>query len=159
MATKTTGKSSRPRANNRGVSAELSKVLADTYNLYLKTHNFHWNVTGPRFVELHLLFERQYNEIWLALDEIAERIRALGEAAPGTHREFAALSSIPEPKGVPSAKAMVTQLLEGHAAAAATARRAFAVAEEAGDQVTMDLLTRRIDAHEKTSWMLRSTLG
>ncbi len=134
----------------------LERVLADTYTLYLKTHNFHWNVTGPRFRELHLMFEEQYNELWLATDAIAERIRALGEYAPGTYREFAALTSLSEPEGVPSAEAMIAELLQGHETVARTLREAFAPAEAAGDQVTMDLLTQRLNVHETTAWMLRS---
>jgi len=138
------------------IAAGLGRVLADTYTLYLKTHNFHWNVTGPRFRELHLMFEEEYNELWLATDLIAERIRALGEYAPATYREFAALSSIAEPEGVPAAEAMVTELLAGHEAVVRTAREVFPVAEGGSDQVTMDLLTQRMQIHEKTAWMLRS---
>ena len=133
-------------------------MLADTYTLYLKTHNFHWNVTGPRFRELHLMFEEEYNELWLATDLIAERIRALGEYAPATYREFAALSSIAEPEGVPAAEAMLTELLAGHEAVVRTARQVFPIAEGASDQVTMDLLTQRMQIDEKTAWMLRSLM-
>jgi starvation-inducible DNA-binding protein len=140
------------------IASGLGRVLADTYTLYLKTHNFHWNVTGPRFRELHLMFEEQYNELWLATDLIAERIRALGEYAPGTYREFAALSSIAEPEGVPAAEAMLTELLGGHEAVARTTRGVFPIAESASDQVTMDLLTQRMQVHEKTAWMLRSLI-
>ncbi len=140
----------------RRIAGSLSRVLADTFTLYLKTHNFHWNVTGPRFRELHLMFEEQYNELWLATDLVAERIRALGEYAPATYREFTALGSIAEPEGVPSAESMVGELLDGHEAVVRTAREAFALAEPAGDQVTMDLLTQRMQVHEKTAWMLRS---
>lgn len=140
----------------RKIAGGLGRVLADTYTLYLKTHNFHWNVTGPRFRELHLMFEEQYNELWLATDLIAERIRALGEYAPGTYREFAELTSIAEPDGVPSAEAMIDELLAGHEAVARTAREVFATAESAGDQVTLDLLTQRMQVHEMTAWMLRS---
>ncbi|MEZ4503422.1 MAG: Dps family protein [Dehalococcoidia bacterium] len=145
-----------PDEARQTIAAGLERVLADTYTLYLKTHNFHWNVTGPRFRELHLMFEEQYNELWLATDLIAERIRALGEYAPATYREFAALSSIKEPDRVPPAGEMLTELLAGHEAVVHTARDVFPAAENAGDQVTMDLLTQRMQIHEKTAWMLRS---
>jgi starvation-inducible DNA-binding protein len=141
------------------IAGHLGRLLADTFSLYLKTHNFHWNVIGPRFRELHLMFEEEYNELWLAADIIAERIRALGEVAPATYSEFARLSSIPEPHGVPSADAMVEELLRGHEAVVRTAREGIAPAESAGDQVTLDLLTQRMQVHEKTAWMLRSTLA
>jgi starvation-inducible DNA-binding protein len=141
-----------------GTAAGLAEFLADTFNLYIKTHYFHWNVTGPRFRELHLMFEEEYNELWQAVDLIAERIRALGAVAPGTYRDFSRLSSIPEPEGVPPADAMVEELLRGHEAVARTGRKVFATAEGAGDQVTMDLLTERLQVHEKTAWMLRSML-
>jgi len=137
---------------------ELSKVLADTYTLYLMTHNFHWNVTGPMFNTLHLMFMEQYTEAWQALDEIAERIRALGHFAPGTYAEFAKLTSIAEPKGVPSAEEMIRALLEANEAVARTARHAFDCADAADDQPTADLLTARLEVHEKTAWMLRSML-
>jgi starvation-inducible DNA-binding protein len=136
----------------------LSKVLADTYTLYLKTHNFHWNVTGPMFQTLHLMFEQQYNELALAVDAIAERIRALGFPAPGTYRQFAALSSIQEDDGVPKATDMIRRLVEGHETVARTARGVFTLAEGASDQPTCDLLTQRMQIHEKTAWMLRSLL-
>ncbi|NUP05605.1 MAG: DNA starvation/stationary phase protection protein [Polyangiaceae bacterium] len=140
------------------IASNLSKVLADTYTLYLKTHNFHWNVTGPMFQTLHLMFETQYNELALAVDGVAERIRALGYPAPGTYKQFVALSSIPEDDGVPKADVMIKRLVEGHETVARTARTAFSVAEEANDQPTCDLLTQRLQIHEKTAWMLRSLL-
>lgn len=136
----------------------LSKVLADTYSLYLKTHNFHWNVEGPMFNTLHLMFMDQYTELWNALDAIAERIRSLGFPAPGTYREFARLTSIPESEGVPEALDMVRQLVAGHEAVARTARATFPAAEKGGDESTTDLLTQRLQVHEKTAWMLRSLL-
>jgi starvation-inducible DNA-binding protein len=137
----------------------LIRVLADTFTLYLKSHNFHWNVTGPRFRELHLLFEEEYTELWTATDVIAERIRALGALVPASYSEFGALSSIREPQGGPGAEAMIRELLEGHEAAVRTAKHAFGAAEAASDQVTMDLLTQRMNAHDKTAWMLRSLLS
>ena len=137
----------------------LSKVLADTYTLYLKTHNFHWNVTGPMFQTLHLMFEGQYNELALAVDLVAERIRALGLPAPGTYADFARLSSIKEEAGVPGAQDMIKKLVQGHEAVVRTSRSVFPVAEKASDQPTMDLLTQRMQVHEKTAWMLRSLLG
>ncbi len=140
------------------IAGGLSKVLADTYTLYLKTHNFHWNVTGPMFQTLHLMFEQHYNELALAVDAVAERIRALGLPAPGTYRQFSALSSIKEEDGVPKAQDMIRLLVEGHEAVARTSRGVFRVAEEANDQPTCDLLTQRMQIHEKTAWMLRSLL-
>lgn len=140
------------------IASDLSKVLADTYTLYLKTHYFHWNVTGPMFQTLHLMFETQYNELALAVDAVAERIRALGLPAPGTYKQFAALSSIPEDDGVPKANDMIRRLVEGHETVARTARSAFSVADDANDQPTCDLLTQRLQIHEKTAWMLRSLL-
>ena len=142
----------------QGISDQLSKVLADTYTLYLKTHNFHWNVTGPQFQTLHLMFEEHYNELWQAVDIVAERIRALGFPAPGTGKQFNELSSIKEEDGIPAAKDMIKKLVEGHEAVARTSRAAFKVAEEANDQPTCDLLTQRMQVHEKTAWMLRSLL-
>ena len=136
----------------------LSAVLADSYTLYLKTHNFHWNVTGPMFQTLHLMFEAQYNELALAVDLVAERIRALGFHAPGTYRQFAALSSIPDEDGVPKAQDMIRKLVEGHETVARTARAVYRVAEGVSDQPTCDLLTQRMQVHEKTAWMLRSLL-
>ncbi|NKE69248.1 Dps family protein [Candidatus Manganitrophus noduliformans] len=140
------------------VAEGLSKMLADTYTLYLKTHNFHWNVTGPMFQTLHLLFETQYNELALAVDLIAERIRALGFPAPGTYSEFGKLGSIKETPGVPKAEEMIRLLVEGQEAVVRTARAAFPAAEKAGDEATADLLTQRMQAHEKAAWMLRSHL-
>ncbi len=138
----------------------LSHVLADSYTLYLKTHNFHWNVTGPMFNTLHTMFETHYNELALAVDEIAERIRALGHFAPGTYKAFAKLSSIDEaPESPPEAMAMVKALAEGHEAVARTARKIFSTVEDAGDEVSVDLLVGRMQYHEKTAWMLRATLG
>jgi len=137
----------------------LSRVLADTYTLYLKTHNYHWNVTGPMFQTLHLLFEQQYNELALAVDLVAERIRALGLPAPGTYRQFGQLTTIAEDEGgVPKATDMIHRLLEGHEAVARTARAVFPLANDANDQPTCDLLTQRLQVHEKTAWMLRSLL-
>ena len=140
------------------IASHLSKVLADSYTLYLKTHNFHWNVTGPMFQTLHLMFEQHYNELALAVDALAERIRALGFPAPGTYKSFQSLSSIKEDDGVPKAQEMIRKLVEGHEAVARTARAAFGVADEANDQPTCDLLTQRMQIHEKTAWMLRSLL-
>lgn len=140
------------------IAMGLSKLLADTYSLYLKTHNFHWNVTGPMFQTLHLMFETQYNELALAVDLIAERIRSLGLPAPGTYSEFARLSSIRETSGVPKAEAMIQILVEGQETIVRTARSVFPVAENASDEATADLLTQRIQLHEKTAWMLRSLL-
>ncbi len=140
------------------IASGLSKVLADSYTLYLKTHNFHWNVTGPMFQTLHLMFETHYSELALAVDALAERIRALGFPAPGTYRQFVALSSIKEEDGIPKAQDMIRLLVEGHEAVARTARAAFTIAAEANDQPTCDLLTQRMQIHEKTAWMLRSLL-
>src|SRR5687768_15225521 len=136
----------------------LAKLLADTYSLYLKTHNFHWNVEGPMFNTLHLMFMEQYTELWNALDAVAERIRSLGYPAPGTYSEFARLTSIEETEGVPDALEMVRLLVAGHEAVARTARGTFPVAEKGGDESTADLLTQRLQIHEKTAWMLRSLL-
>ena len=136
----------------------LNHLLADTYTLYLKTHNFHWNVTGPMFNTLHLMFEAQYTELALAVDLIAERIRALGFPAPGTYREFAALSSIAEAEGVPTADEMIAQLVAGQEAVVRTARSIFPIVDDAHDEPTADLLTQRMQVHEKTAWMLRSLL-
>ncbi len=140
------------------IAGGLSRVLADTYTLYLKTHNFHWNVTGPMFQTLHLMFETHYNELALAVDLVAERIRALGSPAPGTYRQFAQLSAIKEEDGVPKAPDMIRLLVEGHETVARTAREIFRSAESASDQPTCDLLTQRMQVHEKTAWMLRSLL-
>ena len=136
----------------------LSRVLADTYTLYLKTHYFHWNVTGNMFQTLHLMFEGQYQELAPAVDQLAERMRSLGAEAPGTFKAFTKLSSIQEEDSVPKALDMVRLLVEGHETVARTAREAFKTAEKANDQVTCDLLTQRMQVHEKTSWMLRSLL-
>ena len=140
------------------IAEGLSRLLADNFSLYLKTHNFHWNVKGPMFQTLHVMFMEQYNELWIALDAIAERIRALGFPAPGTPSEYAKLSSIPETSGVPDAKEMVRILVEGHEAVARTARKIFPAVEKASDEPTADLLTQRLQVHEKTAWMLRSLL-
>jgi starvation-inducible DNA-binding protein len=140
------------------IAQGLSHLLADTYTLYLKTHNFHWNVTGPMFQTLHLMFEQQYNELALAVDLIAERIRALGFPAPGTYKEFANLSSIPEEDGVPDAEEMIRKLVEGQEAVVRTARSLFPAVERSHDEPTADLLTQRMQVHEKTAWMLRSLL-
>ena len=144
--------------DRRDIVTALSRLLADTYTLYLKTHNFHWNVTGPMFQTLHLMFETQYNELALAVDLIAERIRALGAPAPGSYREFARLSSIKEAEGVPKATEMIRQLVEAQEAVIRTSRAAFPAVERANDQPTADLLTQRMQVHEKTAWMLRSLL-
>ncbi len=136
----------------------LSRLLADTYLLYVKTHNYHWNVTGPMFNTLHLMFEEQYTELSAAVDLIAERIRALGSFAPGTYRQFSQLSTIPEDDEVPKAKAMIRRLVEGQEAVVRTARSVFPAVEKAGDEPTADLLTQRMQIHEKTAWMLRSML-
>jgi starvation-inducible DNA-binding protein len=140
------------------IAAGLSRLLADSYTLYLKTHNFHWNVTGPMFNTLHLMFETQYNELALAVDLIAERIRALGLPAPGSYREFGKLTSIKESEGSPSATEMIKQLVAGQETVARTARSVFPDAEAANDQPTTDLLTQRMQVHEKNAWMLRSLL-
>ncbi|WP_340267209.1 Dps family protein [Sphingobium mellinum] len=140
------------------ISTGLSRLLADSYTLYLMTHSFHWNVTGPMFNTLHVMFMQQYTEQWTALDLIAERIRALGFPAPGTYKEFAALASIKEVDGVPKAMEMVRHLVDAQEATARTARQLFPTVEAANDQPTADLLTQRLDVHEKTAWMLRSLL-
>ena len=145
-------------AARRTIADGLAGLLADSYTLYLMTHNFHWNVTGPMFNTLHLMFMGQYTEQWTALDLIAERIRALGFPAPGTYQEFVALASVREVAGVPKALEMVTHLVRAQEATARTARALFSVVERARDQPTMDLLTQRLDVHEKTAWMLRSLL-
>ncbi len=145
--------------DRKKIAEGLSRLLADTYTLYLKTHNFHWNVTGPMFQTLHLMFEQHYNELWTATDLIAERIRSLGFAAPGTYAEFIALGSIKEEKGPVEATDMIRSLVAGHQAVIRTSRAVFPVGEKAHDQVTLDLLTQRMQIHEKTAWMLRSLLG
>jgi len=145
---------------DRAAIAEgLSRLLADTYTLYLKTHNFHWNVTGPMFNTLHTMFETQYTELALAVDDIAERIRALGFPAPGTYAAYAKLSSIKEQEGVPSAEEMIKLLVEGQEAVVRTARGIFPLLEKVSDEPTADLLTQRMQIHEKTAWMLRSLLA
>jgi starvation-inducible DNA-binding protein len=146
-------------AKDRQTIAEgLSRLLADSYTLYLQSHNFHWNVTGPMFQTLHQLFMEHYTEQWQALDLIAERIRSLGHPAPGTYKEFARLSSIKEVEGTPSATDMIRILVAGQEAVAKTARSVFEAAEAANDQPTCDLLTQRMQVHEKNAWMLRSLL-
>lgn len=140
------------------ISKGLSKLLADSYTLYLKTHNYHWNVTGPMFQTLHTMFETQYTELALAVDLIAERIRSLGERAPGSYAEFSKLSSIKEETGTPSAREMIANLMQAQEAVIRTARSVFPAAEKANDEATADLLTQRIQLHEKTAWMLRSLL-
>ena len=143
----------------KAIADGLARLLADTYSLYLKTHNFHWNVTGPQFNSLHLMFEGQYTELALAVDLIAERIRALGEPAPGSYSAFAKLSSIKEAEGVPKADEMVRILAEDQLAVVRTARAVFPLADAAHDEPTADLLTQRMQVHEKTAWMLRANLG
>ena len=145
-------------ANRKKIAEGLSALLADSYTLYLMTHNFHWNVTGPQFNSLHTMFMGQYTEQWNALDIIAERIRALGFPAPGTYKEFVRLASIKEVDGVPKANDMVRHLVAAQEATARTARKLFPVVDAANDQPTADVLTQRIDVHEKTAWMLRSLL-
>lgn len=144
--------------DRKKIAEGLSHVLADTYTLYLKTHNFHWNVTGPMFQTLHLMFQTQYNEIWLAVDMVAERIRGLGFPAPGTYKELSALTSIKDSDGIPKAKEMIRQLIDGQEAVVRTARGLLPVAEKAGDQPTVDLLSARMLVHEQNAWMLRSLL-
>jgi starvation-inducible DNA-binding protein len=141
------------------IAGGLARLLADTYTLYLTTHNFHWNVTGPMFNTLHAMFMAQYTELWNAVDPIAERIRALGHPAPGSYAQFGRLATVPDaPAEPPKALAMVRVLVEGHEAVARTARAIFPLADAGGDQPTMDLLAQRLDVHEKTAWMLRSLL-
>ena len=145
-------------ADRKKIADGLSALLADSYTLYLMTHNFHWNVTGPQFNSLHTMFMTQYTEQWNALDIIAERIRALGFPAPGTYKEFVKLASIKEVEGVPKANDMVRHLVAAQEATARTARKLLPLVGEADDQPTADLLTQRLDVHEKTAWMLRSLL-
>jgi starvation-inducible DNA-binding protein len=145
-------------ADRAKITKGLSHLLADSYTLYLMTHNFHWNVTGPMFNTLHLMFMQQYTEQWNALDIIAERIRALGHPAPGTYQAFAKLASIKEVDGVPKATDMIRLLVAAQEATARTAREVFPLVEKANDQPTADLLTQRMEVHEKTAWMLRSLL-
>ena len=166
MKTKINLKNTAPPAINIGISVAdrkkiaqgLSAFLADSYTLYLMTHNFHWNVTGPQFTSLHQLFMTQYTEQWTALDQIAERIRALGHPAPATYMEFHTLASIKEVSGVPKAEEMVRHLVMAQEATARTARNLYPLVDKANDQPTADLLTQRIEIHEKTAWMLRSIL-
>jgi starvation-inducible DNA-binding protein len=146
-------------ADRQVITEGLSRLLADTYTLYLKTHNYHWNVTGPMFQTLHLMFETQYNELALAVDLIAERIRSLGVPAPGSYRAFSRLSSVPEEDDSPDAIEMIRRLVAGQETVARTARSVFPVVETAHDEATADLLTQRLQVHEKTAWMLRSLLA
>ena len=145
--------------NRQKIASQLSNLLADSYTLYLKTHNYHWNVTGPQFNTLHAMFETQYTELAMAVDEIAERIRALGVTAPGSYKEFAKLTSIEEGSGQESAEDMIRELVKGQEAVVRTARKAFPAADAAHDEPTADLLTQRMQVHEKNAWMLRSMLG
>lgn len=147
-----------PEPHRAEIAQGLSRLLADSFTLYLKTHNFHWNVSGPMFNTLHTMFETQYTELWNSIDDVAERIRSLDEHAPGSYSEFSKLTGLQEAKGVPAAQEMIKQLLEGHEAVARTARSVFPAAEKGGDEATLDLLTQRIQLHEKTAWMLRSLL-
>ncbi len=147
-----------PTEMREKIADGLGHLLADTYVLYGKTHGFHWNVTGPMFNTLHLMFMEEYTELWNALDVIAERIRALGMPAPFGTTALTRLASIPQTQGIPAAMAMVRELVEGHEAVARTARGVFTLAEEANDQPTADLITQRLQIHEKTAWMLRSLL-
>jgi starvation-inducible DNA-binding protein len=140
------------------IAQGLSRMLADTYTLYLKTHNFHWNVTGPLFQSLHAMFEEQYNELALAVDDIAERIRTLGYPAPASYSEYAELASVEETRGVPEAEEMVRLLVEAHETVVRTAREVLPVASEADDESTVALISDRMRIHEKTAWMLRSSL-
>lgn len=145
--------------DRKAIAEGLSKLLADSYTLYLKTHNYHWNVTGPMFQTLHLLFETHYTELALAVDLIAERIRALGEFAPGSYAAFAKLTTIPEETGRPDAQTMIRNLVLGQEAVTKTARAIVPIADAANDEPTLDLLTQRMQIHEKNAWMLRSLLG
>ena len=145
--------------DRQAIAEGLSRLLADTYTLYLTTHNFHWNVTGPMFNTLHTMFMAQYTELWNAVDPIAERIRSLGHVAPGSYAQFGKLASIADaPAMPPKALAMVKTLMEGHEAVARTARSIFPLADQAGDEPTADLLTQRLTVHEQQAWMLRSLL-
>jgi starvation-inducible DNA-binding protein len=142
--------------NRKAIAEGLERLLADTYTLYLKTHRYHWNVTGPMFQTLHLMFEQHYNELWTATDELAERIRSLGYPAPGSYEAFGKLATVKDSGDNPAAMAMVKDLVEGHEAVVRTARSLFPIASEAGDESTADLATQRLQIHEKTAWMLRS---
>ena len=146
-------------AQRNEIADRLSGLLADSYSLYLKTHNFHWNVTGPQFNTLHTMFETQYTELAIAVDDIAERIRALGVRAPGSYAEFSARTAIADASGTETAEEMIAALVEGQETVARTARDAFPAAESANDQPTADLLTQRMQIHEKNAWMLRSMLA
>ena len=146
------------KKSRKAIADGLAHVLADTYSLYLKTHYYHWNVTGPMFQTLHLMFEQHYLELALAVDLVAERIRTLGHVAPGTYKTYGKLSSISEDDGVPVAKQMIQNLVKGHEQVAKTARSLFPLADKANDEPTADLLTQRLQVHEKTAWMLRSLL-
>ena len=146
-------------ADRKAIAEGLSRLLADTYTLYLKTHNYHWNVVGPMFNTLHLMFEDQYSELALAVDLLAERIRALGYPAPGSYREYARLSSVSEETDTPDATTMIARLVEGQEAVVRTARSVFPAADQADDEATADLLTQRLLVHEKTAWMLRALLA
>ena len=145
------------KVNRLEIADGLKKLLADSYTLYLQTHNFHWNVTGPQFRELHLMFEEHYTELSVAVDDIAERIRTLDIAAPGTYKEFAALSSITEVEGVPSSEQMVKLLTQGHEQVIRTCRNVLKTAQQADDESTASLVSDRMRLHEKTAWMLRAT--
>ncbi|HEY5681481.1 MAG TPA: Dps family protein [Pseudomonadales bacterium] len=147
-----------PEKQRADIANGLSRLLADSYTLYLKTHNYHWNVTGPLFNTLHLMFETQYTELSAAVDQIAERIRALGMPAPGSYSAFEELTSIEEERGQPSAEEMIRQLVIGQETVARTAREIFPLADQANDEPTADLLTQRMQLHEKNAWMLRSML-
>lgn len=148
-----------PEQERMEVAAGLSRLLADTYSLYLKTHTYHWNVTGPMFATLHQMFETQYNELWLATDQVAERIRSLGSQAPGGYGEFARLTAIQEDEKTPDATGMIAALVTGHETLVRTARAVMPTAEKANDDVSVDLITQRMESSEKTAWMLRSMLG
>lgn len=145
------------KEDREAIAEGLKALLADSYTLYLQTHNFHWNVTGPQFRELHLMFEEHYNELALAVDAIAERIRTLGVVAPGTYKSFAALSSIKEVEGVPAAKEMVDILTQGHEKVVKTCRKVLSLAQKADDESSAALISDRMRIHEKTAWMLRAT--
>ena len=148
-----------PADQLNAITDGLSRLLADTYTLYLKTHNYHWNVTGPQFNTLHTMFETQYTELAMAVDVIAERIRALGAWAPGSYSDFAKLSTVKEASGIPAAEAMVAELAADQAAVVRTARALFPAVEAASDEPTADLLTQRMQVHEKTAWMLRAMIA
>lgn len=148
-----------PEKKRKAIARGLSRLLADTYTLYLKTHNYHWNVTGPMFNTLHLMFEAQYNELALAVDTIAERIRALGYPAPGSYQAYAKLTVIKEENDAPAAETMIRRLVAGQEAVARTAREIFPLADDAADEPTADLLTQRMQIHEKNAWMLRSLIS